>query len=125
MKKELKGIIEFDNDECRRIILHNNSKEIDLIDELEYFDNQQIQVNYWIADNPCSKEQMLEGYLKQLFGCAEVEYDNYFNGSWTYGCQSSWGDYEKRGVLKIGGHDLFDELSEMNGKFIIIEINSK
>jgi len=123
--KEFKGVIEYDYNYGTRIYLHDAKDKIDLVSEFEDFDCKEIQVNYWITEKECSKEEMLEGWLKKVFGAVEAEYDNYYTGSWTYGSQSSWGEYEYRGILKIGGHDLFDELSEMQGKFIIIEVNIK
>lgn len=123
--KEFKGVIEYDNDEGTRIYLYDSDEKIDLVNEFEDFDGKEIQVNYWITEKPCTKDEMLEGWLKKVFGVVESEYDNYYTGSWTYGSQSSWGEYEYRGILKVGGHDLFDELSDMEGKFVIIEINVK
>lgn len=123
--KELRGIIEFDENGGTRIYLNEGNYKIDLIEEFEGFDSQEIQVNYWITEKPCTKEQMLNGWLKYVFGAVKAEYDSHYTGSWTYGSASSWGEYEYRGILKIGGHDLFAELSAMNGKFMIMEINTK
>jgi len=123
--KEFKGIIEYDDDDGARIYLHDGDDKIDLVSEFEDFDSKEIQVNYWITEKTCTKDELLEWWLKKVFGAVEAEYEDHYIGSWTYGSQSSWGEHEYRGILKIGGHDLFDELSDMNGKFLIMEINIK
>lgn len=120
---QFKGIIDYDNNEGTGIYLLGDTDRIDLVTEFEDFNGVEIQVNYWITNKPCTKDEMIEAWLKVLFGSVEAEYEDYYTGSWTYGCQSSWGCYEKHGQLTIGGHDLFDELSNMDGKFIIIEVN--
>lgn len=122
---EFKGRIEYIDSEGTRINIVDGENTIDLVDELESAINEygnEVQVNYWITEKPCTKDEMIEGVLKNIYGVAEAENENYYTGSWTYG-SSSYGDYENRARLKIGGHDLCDELSDANGEFIIIEFN--
>lgn len=120
-----KGIIKYDDSDGSRIYLKNENYDIDLVSEFESFNKKQIQLNYWVADIPCNKDLIIEGWLKKIYGVVEAEYEDHYYGSWTYGPATSWGEYDYRGRLEIGGHDLFNELSEMNGKFIIIEVNIK
>lgn len=122
---QFKGVIDYDDTTTTTMLtLYNEDKIIDLVSEFESFDGKEIQVNYWITDEPCTKDEMLEGYLKKLFGAVDAEYKDYYTGSWTYG-NTSWIESDREGVLKIGNHDLFKELSENDGMFIIIEVITK
>lgn len=85
------------------------------------YPDDEIQVNYWLSDNYCTRDEIIEGFLNKIFGGLTVEcVDNGFMGSsWTGYCE----DFNT--VLTIGGHDFFRELSEEDGKFIIIDFNIK
>jgi hypothetical protein len=122
----LSGIINFDSDDGETIYLLNGKQhKINLVDafEEEVAENgNEVQLNYWISNKPCAKEQMLEGWLKKLYGIIETDCDEIFQGSWTFENASTVG-YDKYYKLQIGGHNLFDELREQDGKFIILELN--
>lgn len=123
---EYKGVIEFEDNDGKRLYLYDvDGSRYDLVEVFETFDCNEVQVNYYITDNPCTKNEMLEGLISKLSGSIYAEYEDYYTGSWTYGSSSSWGNYEYRGVLMIGGHDLFYELSHEDGKFMIMDIYVK
>lgn len=105
-------------------LVQEDGYKIDLINRfkeaIESYNNSQVQVNYYLSDKACTKNEMLEGFLKKLYGYVEAEYEknDYCYSSWTSGT-----DYDT--TLKVGGHNLLSELSEEDGRFMIIELNFK
>ena len=77
-----------------------------------------MQVNYWISDKPCTRSEMTEGVLRKLVGAIESEYTSY---DFQYSSWTSDTAYETG--LTVGGHDLFTELKQSDGKYLIIELN--
>lgn len=123
---ELKGRIEkgsTDSWETIKLVQEDGYK-IDLVgrfkEAIESFPNLEIQVGYYLSDNVCAKEEILEGFLKKLFGSVDASYEanRYSYSSWTNGT-----NYDTN--LTIGGHDLFRELNNEEGRFILIELNFK
>lgn len=123
---ELKGRIEKGWTESWQTIklVQEDGYKIDLVgrfkEATESFPNMEIQVGYYLSDNVCTKEEILEGFLKKLFGSVDASYEanGYAYSSWTSGT-----DYDTN--LTIGGHDLFRELNNEEGMFILIELNFK
>jgi hypothetical protein len=105
-------------------LVQEDGFKIDLINRfkeaVESFDNYEVQVNYYISDNACTKNEMVEGWLKKLYGSVDASYEanEYRYSSWTSGT-----DYDTN--FTVGGHNLLSELSQEDGKFIIIELNFK
>lgn len=126
MKKiTLSGILQFEYDDWDRLyLIQEDGYKIDLVNKFQEaianFGDEGVQVSYWLSDKPCTKNEIVEGWIKQFHGDVEAEYqENYFQySSWTDGT-----DYNT--VLTIGGHDLYNELIDKEGKFIIIEMNFK
>lgn len=121
---EISGIIEYTSTlkwETIKLVQEDGYK-IDLVgrfkEAIESFPNMDIQVGYYLSDNICKKEEILEGFLKKLFGSVEASYEanGYAYSSWTTGT-----DYDTN--LTIGGHNLLRELQHENGRFILIELN--
>ena len=97
-------------------ILHLSSLEDPLCEELEdELNGKQVTVRYWITVKECTKEQAQECFIGKLYGKLEAEYEARYSEYTGY----LWTDEE----LKIGGHDLFRELSSNIGKWLILEIN--
>ena len=123
---ELKGrIVKGWTDGWKTIkLVQEDGYKIDLVggfkEATEGFPNMEIQVGYYLSDNVCTKEEILEGFLKKLFGSVDASYEEngYAYSSWTTGT-----DYDTN--LTIGGHDLFRELNNEEGRFILIELNFK
>ena len=122
---ELSGTlsIEWDDNTHYKLIQENGLK-IDLVNRLseisESFPNSEVQLNYYLSDSPKTKDEMIEGLLGKIYGSIESEYtqEDYNYSSWTNGT-----DYYT--TMKVGGHDLENELSDKEGKFILIELNFK
>lgn len=120
---ELSGIIKFEWNDWNKIkLVQENGYKIDLVsrfqEAIESFPNCKVQVNYYLSDKVCTKNEMLKGFLKKLYGSVEAEYEknDYCYSSWTSGT-----DYDT--TLKVGGHNLYDELRSEEDKFIILELN--
>lgn len=119
----LSGIIKIETpDNFTRIkLLQPDGLKIDLIsrfqEAIQSF-NSSVQVGYYLSDRPCTKQEMQEGFLENISGSVNADYEanEYRYSSWTHGC-----DYDS--VLKIGGHDLYSELMQEQDRFIIIELN--
>lgn len=120
---ELSGVIKFEYDDWSKVkLVQSDGYKIDLVNRFkeakESFPNAKFQVNYWLSDKPCSKNDMVEGWLRKLYGdiSADYEKNDYCYSSWTSGT-----DYDT--TLQIGGHNLDSELSDEEGRYLIIEIN--
>ena len=122
---ELSGIIEIGVDNWDKIILvQKDGLRVDLlgriIEMVSSFGNTG-QVNYWISDNPISKDEAVEKFLEKLYGRIDAEYEAYH---YYYSTLTGGGvDYDCE--LTIGGHNLYRELADKEGKFLIIELSFK
>lgn len=121
----LSGIIKYEYETWSKIkLIQEDGYKVDLVsrfkEAIESFDSSGVQVNYWTSEKVCTKNEMLEGWLKKIYGAVEAEYEanEYHYSSWTNGV-----DYDTE--LKVGGHDLYNELREYEGKFMILEMNFK
>ena len=121
---EISGTIKMENDKWEKIILiQPDGLKVDLVSRIQEainsFGNHKVQINYWTSETPKTKQEMMEGFLKQLFGDVDAEFcSDTFSGSSMTG---SW--TEEYTELKVGGHDLFREMKSFEGKFIIIDLN--
>lgn len=76
---------------------------------------KKVTVRYWISDTPATKEELKEDFIvKSLGGVANCKYGSHYSELTGY----LWTDEE----LKIGGHDLLNELKSFKDKWIILEI---
>lgn len=118
------GFIKIDwSEDFKTIKLIDGNKSIDLVKKFRaIFDlfESEVSVSYFISDEKKTEAEIQEGWLKQMFGgiTAEYETSSYNYSSYTYGT-----DYDT--YLKIGGHDLFDEFSELNDKWCVLKVNVK
>lgn len=105
-------------------LIQENGYKIDLVsrfkEAVDSFGQFGTQVNYYLSDSPCTKNEMTEGWLKKISGAIDADYttSQYHYSSWTNGT-----DYDTE--LTIGGHNLLSELRNAKGKFMIIEMNFK
>jgi len=118
------GFIKIDwSEDFKTIKLIDDKKSIDLVKKFRaIFDlfESEVSVSYFISNDKKTEVEIQEGWLKQMFGgiTAEYETSSYNYSSYTYGT-----DYDT--YLKIGGHDLFDEFSELNDKWCVLKVNVK
>lgn len=78
------------------------------------YDKGLITVRYWVSDKEKTKIELQESVLKKYFGALDCEYGDHYSEITGY----LWTDEE----LKLGGHDLLDELRSHIGKYIYLEI---
>ena len=121
---ELSGIIKYSwEDDFEKIFLvQEDGYKIDLVGRFceikNSFPKSSIQVGYYLSNTSKKRDEMVEGFLKTLYGglSADYERNDYAYSSWTQG--TDFNTY-----LSIGGHSLFYELKEQEGRFVFIEIN--
>lgn len=88
------------------------------VQELVMSGKKSLTVRYWITDTETSFDDAKEGAVRTILGApvADMEANSYSYSEYTYGV-----DYETE--LKIGGHDLGNELCGNKGKYAWIEIS--
>ena len=118
------GFIEDDwSDEFRTIKLVDGDSSIDLVEKFkEIFDlyESEVGVSYFISDTKKTEIEIKESWLKKISGAitAEKETEDYCFSTWTNG--TYYNTY-----LKIGGHDLFHEFNNYEGKWCIVKVSVK
>jgi len=123
---ELSGIIKYDytSDFHKIKLIQKDGYKIDLIlrfqEACESYRDHKVQVDYWLSDKRCSKNKMIENVLKKLCGAIDA---NYERNDYQYSSRTSGTDYDE--TLKIGNHNLYDELRKEDGRFMIIKITFK
>lgn len=119
----MSGIIEFSKHKFEKIkLVQPDGFKIDLVNRfnecLESYRNVSYQISFWLSDTPCTKDEMLEEYIRKMFGDISAKYES---NDYSYSEYTHCTDYDT--ILKIGNHDLLNELIDKQGKFIIFEIN--
>lgn len=120
----LSGIIKLGDGTRSQIkLIQIDGYEIDLVgrfsEMMSSFPKHMCQINYWISDMPKTKDEILESIFKTLYGVIDAEYGHdictgsSMTGSWT----------EEYTTLQIGGHNLYNEISSYEGRFIIMELD--
>jgi hypothetical protein len=121
----LSGTLKFDLDDFTMVyLIQEDGYKLDLVkrfaEAISNYGSGGVQVSYWLSDKPCTKNEMVEGWLRKFYGEVEAEYqsEDYCYSIWTHGT-----DYNT--ILKVGGHDLYRELLDEEDKFLILEMNFK
>lgn len=103
-------------------LIQQDGYKIDLVNRfkeaVESYNNLKVQVNYYLSDNICTKNEMLEGWLSKISGSIVAEYEK---NDHQYSFWTSETNYDTN--FSIGGHDMLSELQKENGRYIIIELN--
>jgi len=73
-----------------------------------------LTVRYWTAGTSRSDDDMIEGALRELLGAGEAEFRNAYSEITGY----LWTDED----IKVGGHDLLEELKAQAGRYCLLEI---
>lgn len=101
------------NDEA--LFVGENTEPFTEVWNYDFTKRQQVSVKYWISETEKTREQLQENQLLSISGAAEADYGD--RGSDITGYL--WTDQD----LKVGGHDLYQELVDEVGKFLFMEIN--
>ncbi len=97
-------------------ILFISSEKEPLAEELYYdISKRKVTVRYWITDREATKDEAQESFIKQLSGIGETVFGSHYSEITGY----LWTDEE----IKIGGHDLLEELKSFVGKWLTLEID--
>ena len=113
IKKEYEGIISEHEFEGKSALFLSSIKA-PISDELSYTRFKNVTIRYWITDEKTSKYNTKELFYKIISGIAEVEFNCVYSKYSGY----LWTDEN----LKIGGHDLMEELYDNAGKYLFLEI---
>lgn len=88
---------------------------------LQFYDenlrNKKLSVSYYICDKEKTLEEAKENFVKTLMGFGDADYGDCFSDITGY----LWTDE----TLKIGGHNLLDELESYIGKYCILIVNDE
>jgi hypothetical protein len=124
---ELSGIIQYGttNDYFETIkLIQEDGYKIDLIGRfkelVESFPSAQFKVDYYVADERATKDQILEKILDQFYGVISVEFEQH---DWQYSSWTKGTDYNT--TFSVGGHDMLSELRQHYDRFLIIELKWK
>ena len=80
----------------------------------EFIRRKFVTINYWITNKKCSKDEAVECFIRSLYGQVDAKYFAYYSSITGY----LWTDDN----LKIGGHDLINELYSHRDKYLILEV---
>lgn len=111
------GILGGDSDSCLAISENSEIFKDNLV-IAEFFENEldgkQIRLNYFISDKEIPREELEEQYLKKISGLVDASiypvYSDVTGYLWT----------EESCV--VGGHNLYEELSNYVGKYLDMAI---
>lgn len=81
------------------------------------FNYKKVTVRYWITEKEMEKQELIEENLKRISGAVSAKYYDRYSELTGY----LW---TEEGA-KVGGHDLLQELTSNNGKFLYMEIDYK
>jgi len=87
----------------------------------ELFSTPDVGVSFYITDKEETEQEIKEKFLKEIVGAIEGEFEDntYWYSEYTYDNSS----YDT--VLRIGGHNMFDELKEFKGKWCMLKVKLK
>jgi len=114
MKLELNGKIteggEWD-------VLHIDGQKLtDFASELE---GKKGKVSYYTSNEPIDPDKVVEKFLEDFYSGKIHSDDSYCAGSsWT-------GIYSQNDILKVGGHNIIDELSNHIGEYCYLIIEAE
>ena len=120
MKKIVyKGLLEmklnFEGDEILGLTGRRSYFSIaDMISQDIYKHGGYLSVRYFVSNKALPIESLAEEFIKTLHGAGNADYEIIYTETTGYLWTS-----EK---IKVGGHDLLDELSSAIGKYLYLEI---
>jgi hypothetical protein len=73
-----------------------------------------LSVRYWTAGKTRSDEEMIDGAIREMLGFGEAEFRHAYSDITGY----LWTDED----IRVGGHDLLEELKSQAGRYCLLEI---
>lgn len=74
-----------------------------------------VSVRYWISETEKTKEELMENQVLRLAGSVQADYGDRYSDMTGY----LWTDE----ALKVGGHNLMQELNYHIGKYLYMEVD--
>lgn len=100
---------------CALFVGYNSTPLAERWEEILGWGNKQVTVRYWISEFEQTKEQLKENTLLAISGAANARYGDRYSELTGY----LWTDEQ----LKVGGHDLLNELASNKGKYLYMEVD--
>lgn len=85
-------------------------------EDLEKLIGKPVSVRYFITKGIASEADATKELIKKISGVLEAEYE--------LDAYSEWTILEWKENLSVGGHDLIEELSEYEGKYLVLIIET-
>lgn len=101
-------------------LIQEDGYKVDLITRIkEFISNygKTVAIRYWIAKEKEDDEKVKEGVIKKYLGYVEAEYEA---SHYEYSEYTSGTNYDT--IFNIEGHNLYNELLGLRGKYLILEI---
>lgn len=115
MTRTYMGLLSLHSDGEADDVLFLSSLRDPLAEELGWMARKRVSVRYWITDHQCTQEDAQKLATLQIMGIAHTDYVARYSEITGY----LWTDEE----IKVGGHDLLNELKSHVGKWLILEIS--
>lgn len=112
MKRVYQGLI--DTDKCGCLTCGNCTLISQINDDFQA--GQRVLVQYFIADKPITENEAIESLVLKSIGGDIDSLD------FVLECYSCWTILDYNEELVIDGHDLFQELSDSDGKYLLLII---
>jgi hypothetical protein len=114
MIKIYQGLLSLHTDGDADHILFLSPFSRPIAEELEIIHDKKVSVRYWVTDKEITIEEANELTALISMGIADVDYGHVYSEITGY----LWTNED----LKIGGHDLLEELRSNIGKWLILEV---
>lgn len=88
-----------------------------MAEALSWIRGKQVSVRYWVTRQEVSKAEAQEHFIRELMGNGDARFGARYSDLTGY----LWTDEE----LKVGGHDLINELKGHAGNWLILEVDHK
>lgn len=95
-------------------ILKLEGSDYYLAEDLEELSGHSVTVRYWVSDQPMTDEQRTEETIRAYTGSLRSEYSVAYSETTGYLWTNEY--------LKVGGHDLLEELAQYIDKYLHIEV---
>jgi len=101
-----------DDADCHETVFLNGEP---ITEELDYMDRHLVTVRYYISDKEDTLENIQDNFIKSLHGDSVAEYYPVYSEMTGY----LWTTEN----LKIGGHNLLQELETYHGKYLYLLVD--
>ena len=125
-RKKYTGYIDIDGDGLLNIVQDDKSLVLADLIKNDFNIGDNVSVKYYILDKEKTEEEATDALLKRIYG--DIEKLNFIleaYSEWTIEAYSEWTILDLEEEVIIGGHDLIEELSGYEGKYLILIIRAE